>query len=89
MDKIWYKFLNSTTKFGSKFLDCAQGKVTTAGIQPPFVDTMPHQLTYQHNLPELYKIWVIAYQEFVRRVEVERRTQWGPTTIGVRDPVCK
>ena len=26
---------------------------------------MPHQLTYQHNLPKLYKIGFIAYQEFL------------------------
>ena len=26
---------------------------------------MPHQLTYQHNLPVLYKIGFIAYQEFL------------------------
>ena len=30
VDKNWYKFLNSMAKFGTKFLDCAQGKVTTA-----------------------------------------------------------
>ena len=40
----------------------------TLGIEPQpfyFVDARPHQLTYLHNLPKVYKIGLIAYQEFL------------------------